>query len=158
MTTESFKRRLTAILSADVEGYSRLMREDEESTIHTLTAYRGAITNLTQRYRGRVVDTPGDNILADFTSVVDAVNCAVEPSHRKYSIIYSDSFAFAFFMRILSPKQSYHSKEISLTMPLLPISDRSLRQAVFCQNVSPVFPVLPALSDVNISLGFAAPY
>jgi adenylate cyclase len=78
MTTESFKRRLTAILSADVEGYSRLMREDEDETIRTLTAYRGAITNLIQQYRGRVVDTPGDNILAEFTSVVDAVNCAVE--------------------------------------------------------------------------------
>jgi TolB-like protein len=54
------------------------MREDEDATIRTLTAYRGAITNLIQQYRGRVVDTPGDNILADFTSVVDAVNCAVE--------------------------------------------------------------------------------
>ncbi|NIS61818.1 MAG: guanylyl cyclase, partial [Proteobacteria bacterium] len=78
MTEEGFKRRLTAILSADVEGYSRLMREDEDETIRTLTAYRGAITNLIQQYRGRVVDTPGDNILAEFTSVVDAVNCAVE--------------------------------------------------------------------------------
>jgi len=78
MTTEGFKRRLTAILSADVEGYSRLMREDEDATIRTLPAYRAAITNLIQHYSGRVVDTPRDNLLAEFASVVDAVNCAVE--------------------------------------------------------------------------------
>jgi adenylate cyclase len=78
MTEESFKRKLTAILSADVEGYSRLMGDNEEATVRTLTAYRTAINDLVQQYRGRVVDTPGDNILAEFTSVVDAVNCAVE--------------------------------------------------------------------------------
>jgi adenylate cyclase len=78
MNTEEFKRRLTAILSADVEGYSLLMREDEEATVHTLTTYRTAMTHLINQYRGRVVDSPGDNILAEFTSVVDAVNCGVE--------------------------------------------------------------------------------
>jgi len=78
MSTEEFKRRLTAILSADVEGYSRLMREDEEATVHTITAYRKAMTHLIEQYRGRVVDSPGDNILAEFTSGVDAVNCGVE--------------------------------------------------------------------------------
>jgi TolB-like protein/class 3 adenylate cyclase len=78
MAPEGLKRRLTAILSADVEGYSRLMREDEEVTIRRLTDYRTAMTNLIQQYRGRVVDAPGDNLLAEFTSVVDAVNCAVE--------------------------------------------------------------------------------
>ncbi len=78
MADEGFKRKLAAILSADVEGYSRLMDDNEEATIRTLTAYRSAITDHVQQYRGRVVDTPGDNILADFTSVVDAVNCAVE--------------------------------------------------------------------------------
>jgi adenylate cyclase len=75
---EGFKRKLTAILSADVEGYSRLMGEDEEATIRTLTTYRNAIAKLVQQYRGRVVDSPGDNILSEFTSAVDAVNCAVE--------------------------------------------------------------------------------
>jgi adenylate cyclase len=75
---EEFKRKLTAILSADVEGYSRRMRDDEEATIRTLTTYRTAMTGLIQQYRGRVVDSPGDNILAEFTSAVDAVNCAVE--------------------------------------------------------------------------------
>jgi len=78
MADEGFKRKLAAILSADVEGYSRLMDDDEETTVRTLTAFRTAITDLVQQFRGRIVDTPGDNILADFTSVVDAVNCAVE--------------------------------------------------------------------------------
>ena len=78
MTQEGFKRKLTAILSADVEGYSRLMGQDEESTIRTLTAYRSVINDLVLQYRGRVVDAPGDNILAEFTSVVDSVKCAVE--------------------------------------------------------------------------------
>jgi len=78
MATQDFKRRLTAIFNADVEGYSRLMREDEEATVRTITAYRAAMAKLIQQYRGRVVDSPGDNILAEFTSVVDAVNCAVE--------------------------------------------------------------------------------
>jgi len=78
MTQEGFKRKLTAILSADVEGYSRLMGDDEEATVQTLTSYRNAITDLSQQFRGRVVDSPGDNILAEFSSVVDAVNCAVE--------------------------------------------------------------------------------
>jgi len=75
---ENFKRRLTAILSADVEGYSRLMRDDEDETIRTITTYRTAIAKLVEQYRGRVVDSPGDNILSEFGSSVDAVNCAVE--------------------------------------------------------------------------------
>ena len=78
MTTEDLRRRLSAILSADVEGYSLLMRDDEEATVRTLTTYRNAMTHLINQYRGRVVDSPGDNILAEFTSVVDAVNCGVE--------------------------------------------------------------------------------
>jgi len=72
------ERKLTAILSADVKGYSRLMGEDEEATIRTLTAYRDLISTLIQQHRGRVVDSPGDNVLAEFASVVDAVRCAVE--------------------------------------------------------------------------------
>ena len=78
MNTQDFKRRLTAILSADVEGYSRLMREGEEATVRTITTYRTAMSHLIEQYRGRVVDSPGDNVLAEFTSVVDAVNCGVE--------------------------------------------------------------------------------
>ena len=78
MAEQGFKRKLTAILSADVEGYSRLMDDDEEATVRTLTTYRTAINDLVQQYRGRIVDNPGDNILSEFASVVDAVNCAVE--------------------------------------------------------------------------------
>ena len=72
------ERKLAAILSADVHGYSQLMGEDEEATIRTLTAYRTVITALIQHHRGRVVDSPGDNLLAEFASAVDAVRCAVE--------------------------------------------------------------------------------
>ncbi|HEV8715509.1 MAG TPA: adenylate/guanylate cyclase domain-containing protein [Candidatus Binatia bacterium] len=72
------ERKLTAILSADVKGYSRLMGEDEEATIRTLTAYREVMTTLIQQHRGHVVDSPGDNLLAEFASAVDVVRCAVE--------------------------------------------------------------------------------
>ena len=78
MTTQEVKRKLTAILSADVKGYSRLMGEDEEGTIRTLNTYKEVMTTLIQQQRGRVVDAPGDNVLAEFASVVDAVRCAVE--------------------------------------------------------------------------------
>ena len=78
MTTETFRRKLAAILSADVEGYSRLMGENEEETVRTLTVSREVMTRLIQQFRGRVVDSPGDNVLAEFASVVDAVQCAVE--------------------------------------------------------------------------------
>ena len=78
MASESFKRKLTAILSADVVGYSRLMGQDEVGTIRTLKNFKDAMTNLIQQYKGRVVDSPGDNLLAEFGSVVDAVNCSVE--------------------------------------------------------------------------------
>jgi len=78
MATQDFKRKLTAILSADVKGYSRLMGEDDEATVRTITAYREVITEVVQKHRGRVVDSPGDNILAEFASVIDAVSSAVE--------------------------------------------------------------------------------
>jgi adenylate cyclase len=72
------KRKLAAILSADVKGYSRLMSEDEVETIRTLNAYKEVMANLIQQHRGRVVDAPGDNLLAEFASVVDAVECAFD--------------------------------------------------------------------------------
>jgi len=78
MTDENYKRRLTAILSADVVGYSRLMGEDEFATVSTLKSHRSLITGKIQEFQGRVVDSPGDNILAEFNSIVDAVSCAVE--------------------------------------------------------------------------------
>ncbi|MBW2721735.1 MAG: tetratricopeptide repeat protein [Deltaproteobacteria bacterium] len=78
MPQEGFKRKLTAILSADVVGYSRLMDDNEEATIHTLNDYRDVMSKHIQQYRGRLVDTTGDNLMADFASAVDAVNCAAE--------------------------------------------------------------------------------
>jgi adenylate cyclase len=78
MTTQESKRKLTAILSADVKGYSRLMSQDEEATVKTLKEHRATISTLVSEHRGRVVDFPGDNILAEFGSVVDAVKCAVK--------------------------------------------------------------------------------
>jgi adenylate cyclase len=78
MAKEGFKRKLTAILSADVKGYSRLMGEDEEATIRTLTEYRKIISDQVKQNEGRVVDSPGDNVLAEFASVVDALKCAVD--------------------------------------------------------------------------------
>ena len=78
MTTQEVKRKLTAILSADVKGYSRLMGEDEEGTLRTLNAYKEVMAGLLQHHRGRVVGTAGDSLLAEFASVVDAVRCAVE--------------------------------------------------------------------------------
>ena len=78
MTTQESKRKLTAILSADVKGYSRLMSQDEEATVKTLKQRRVTISGLVSEHRGRVVDSPGDNILAEFGSVVDAVKCAVK--------------------------------------------------------------------------------
>jgi len=77
MTTDTFQRKLTAILSADVVGYSRLMGDDEAATVKTLEAYKGVMFSLIKQHRGRVVDSPGDNLLAEFGSVVDAVQCAV---------------------------------------------------------------------------------
>jgi adenylate cyclase len=78
MVEKVFKRKLSAILNADVVGYSRLMENNEEETVRMLTTCRNEITDLIQQYRGRLVDSPGDNILSEFTSVVDAANCAVE--------------------------------------------------------------------------------
>jgi adenylate cyclase len=75
---EGVERKLAAILSADVVGYSRLMAEDEAATIRTLTAYRQQISTLVQEHRGRVVDSPGDNLLAEFPTALDAVQGAVE--------------------------------------------------------------------------------
>jgi adenylate cyclase len=77
MADEGFKRKLTAVLSADAVGYSRLMAEDEAATVKTIAAYREIMSSLIKQHRGRVVDSPGDNVLAEFSSVVDAVQCAV---------------------------------------------------------------------------------
>ena len=71
------ERKLAAILSADVEGYSRLMGDDEAATVRAITEYREVLAAGVAARAGRVVDAPGDNLLAEFASVVDAVECAV---------------------------------------------------------------------------------
>src|SRR5262245_45844864 len=73
----NMERKLTAILAADVQGYSRLMREAEEATLRTLTSHRRQIDSLIVLHRGRIVGTAGDSVLAEFASVVAAVQCAV---------------------------------------------------------------------------------
>jgi adenylate cyclase len=76
MASQSYKRKLAAILSADVKDYSRLMGDDEEATVTTLNEYRRLMADLIAKHRGRVVDSPGDNLLAEFASVVDALRSA----------------------------------------------------------------------------------
>ena len=78
MNEKEVKRQLAAILSADVKGYSRLMEEDEVTTVRTLEEYRAIMSGLVEKHHGRVVDSPGDNLLAQFASVVDAMEAAVE--------------------------------------------------------------------------------
>ena len=78
MPSSKFHRKLTAILCADVVGYSRLMGSDEEATLETLTAFRQVFTSKIKKHRGRVVDAKGDALLAEFAAVTDAVSCAVD--------------------------------------------------------------------------------
>lgn len=78
MTDDKVKRRLTTVLCADVHGYSRLMEADETGTLETLRRYRTAIAGLVARHDGRIVNTWGDAVIAEFASVVEAVQCAVE--------------------------------------------------------------------------------
>jgi adenylate cyclase len=78
MEAPELERRLAAIVAADVEGYSRLMHGDEEATMSTLSARRAVIDSLIAEYRGRIANTAGDSVLAEFASVLDAVSCAVE--------------------------------------------------------------------------------
>jgi len=78
LTSEPAERRLAAILSADVAGYSRLMAADEDATVRRLAAYREEVALLLRQHRGRLVDFTGDNFLAEFPSALDAVQAAVE--------------------------------------------------------------------------------
>ena len=74
----SLKRRLAAILAADIAGYSRLMGEDEAATVRDLKDHQAVVLPLVGRYGGRIIDTAGDGILAEFPSVINATECAVE--------------------------------------------------------------------------------
>jgi adenylate cyclase len=78
MTDDKVKRRLTTVLCADAQGYSRLMGTDEAGTLGMLRRYRTAIAGLVERHDGRIVNTWGDAVIAEFASVVEAVQCAVE--------------------------------------------------------------------------------
>src|SRR5271169_2013250 len=78
MEAPPLERRLAAILAADVEGYSRLMHGDEEATMATLSARRAVVDELITDHRGRIANTAGDSVLAEFASVLDAVRCAIE--------------------------------------------------------------------------------
>jgi adenylate cyclase len=78
MEAPPLERRLAAILVADVEGYSRLMHGDEETTMATLSARRSLVDELIARHRGRIANTAGDSVLAEFASVLDAVRSAIE--------------------------------------------------------------------------------
>lgn len=78
MGEERTKRKIAATFSADVKGYSRLMSDEEEATIRTITAYRKLMTNLIQTRHGSVMDAKGDNVLVEFPSVMDAIQCFVE--------------------------------------------------------------------------------
>ena len=74
----STPRRLAAILAADIAGYSRLMGEDEAATVRDLKGHQAVVLPLVGRYGGRIIDTAGDGILAEFPSVINATECAVE--------------------------------------------------------------------------------
>ncbi|MCW5736586.1 MAG: hypothetical protein KIS73_20835 [Enhydrobacter sp.] len=76
--TDKPKRRLTTVLCADVQGYSRLMEADEAGTLAELQRQRTAMTRLVERHDGRIVNTWGDAVIAEFASVVEAVQCAIE--------------------------------------------------------------------------------
>jgi len=78
MNQNGFKRKLAAIFSTDAKGYSRLMGDDEAATVRTITEYRALMSALIGKHGGRVVDSPGDNLLAEFASVVNAVQCAMD--------------------------------------------------------------------------------
>ena len=78
MAAAPIERKLAAILSADVSGYTRLMAADETATLAALSAHREVIDELIRQHGGRIANTAGDSVLAEFTSVVEAVQCAVE--------------------------------------------------------------------------------
>ena len=82
MDPSDLQRKLAAIMSADVKGYSLLMGDDEVATVRTLTSFRGIIGELVESHHGRVVDSPGDNLLAEFASAVDAVECSARIQER----------------------------------------------------------------------------
>jgi adenylate cyclase len=124
MEPKGFHRKLTAILSADVGGYSRLMHDDEAATVKTLEAYKQIISDLVKQHRGGVVGSPSDNLLEEFASVGAAVHCVVAtqkelqarsaelPENRNGSQndLYQRLLGNSFFIRLLgeSPKKEVY--------------------------------------------------
>ncbi len=102
------QRKLTAILCADVAGYSRLMGADEEATIETLTAYRKVFVSQIENHRGRVVDAKGDAILAEFASVIKAAGSGL-PIRRK-STGYHLCFGFTRPTDFSPEKERFHDQ------------------------------------------------
>ncbi|WP_150522825.1 adenylate/guanylate cyclase domain-containing protein [Roseibium sediminis] len=92
------KRRLAAVMCADVAHYSRLMEQDEDGTLNRLKAYRDIMSALTERHDGRIVNTWGDAVIIEFGSVIEAVQCAVEIqtelSHRNADLPDSQKMEF----------------------------------------------------------------
>jgi class 3 adenylate cyclase len=84
------KRKIAAIFAADIAGYSRLVAEDEEETLRRLASYRSVTDDFIARYGGRIFNTAGDAVLAEFPSAVEAVRCAIdipgEPAHKEYGL------------------------------------------------------------------------
>jgi|GEM_PF-1747697 len=89
MEEVGIQRKLTAILSADVAGYSRLMQDDELATLNTLSRCREVMSDLILQHKGRVIDSVGDNLLAEFSSVVDGVQSAVA-IQKELAIVNAD--------------------------------------------------------------------
>ncbi len=130
MTEERAKRKLSAILSADVKGYSRLMEDDEEATVRTITSYREVMVSQLRRQNGRVVDAKGDNILAEFSSVVDAVRCSVEiqrelekrnaelPEHRKMEFRIGVNLG-----DVIEEKETIYGDGVNITARLEALAD-----------------------------------
>ena len=112
MTTEDFKRKLTAILSADVVGYSRLMGEDEEGTVRTLSKYRKIIFGIIERNNGRLVDSPGDNILAEFKNRHRDLETILQNNYSMAAMKNSQVESFSEKKKLLLG--AYYSNEYSL--------------------------------------------
>jgi adenylate cyclase len=92
------KRKIAAIMAADIAGYSKLVAEDEEETLRRLTAYRDVFADFISRFSGRIFNTAGDAVLAEFPSAVEAVRCAIDiqESIRTRNLAYPSSRQMSF--------------------------------------------------------------
>ncbi|MEJ2724515.1 MAG: HU family DNA-binding protein [Deltaproteobacteria bacterium] len=148
MTEEGYKRKLTAVFSADVAGYSRLMGEDEAEMVKILTACRKIMEELVQQHRGRMIDSPEDKVLAEFASVVDAVQCAVAAqkelqasqaqafdsrNNMRFSLTFSHFFSIWWIRESARPKSSLKrrpGKPFSLEEVIMALTKAKLVESV----------------------------